>query len=87
MLMLETFMEDFYLVRDIGWYSLKRESLVVFLKSAREWIVGFLSGFYFVTDFLSPSYSMILTPAEMPLLTSIVSIIVCALSLNIGASL
>ena len=87
MLIEDMFIEDFYFVSDTGWYYLKRDSFIVFLKSTKEWIAGFLRGFYLVIDFLSPISYIIFTPADMPFDIYIVSIIDCALSLNIGCYL
>ena len=81
----DTFNDDLF--NDVGWYSLKRDCFEMFLKSTNEFIDGFFNGFYLVIDLFLPSSSTIFTPAAIPLSFSIKSIIDCAFSLNIGASL
>ena len=64
--MVDMLKDDFSFCKEAGWYYLNRDYFIVFLNSPSEWIAGFFSGFSLVTDFLSPIYSIILTPADMP---------------------
>lgn len=79
--------KDLFWDRDGGWYYRKREFFTEFLKSDNEFMMGFFTAFYLVMDFCYPSSSVILTPWDMPLTFSMLSMIECAFYLNNGAYL